>query len=60
MPPELLERYRDRVVYGSDFPNVIMPREDEIDYLVGLGLSDEFYRKIFYENGMRLIAEGVR
>jgi predicted TIM-barrel fold metal-dependent hydrolase len=56
VPVEELERYRDRIVYGSDFPNVIFPREDEIEYLASLGLTDEFYRKVFYENRMRLIA----
>ncbi len=58
--PEDLERYRDRIVYGSDFPNVILPGTDEIEYLLGLGLSDDFYRKVFYENGMRLIGEHGR
>ena len=57
VPADDLERHRDRIVYGSDFPNVIFPREDEIDYLVSMGLSDEFYRKVFYENGMRLIGK---
>ncbi|MBN2224038.1 MAG: amidohydrolase family protein [Deltaproteobacteria bacterium] len=57
VPPEDLERHRDRIVYGSDFPNIIFPREEEIDYLLDLGLSDEFYRKVFWENGMRIIGE---
>ncbi|HNV46637.1 MAG TPA: amidohydrolase family protein [Spirochaetota bacterium] len=51
----LLEKYRDRILYGSDFPNLIMPREDEIEHLLGLGLSQEFYDAVFYNNGMRLI-----
>jgi len=55
VPAEELERYGDRIVYGSDFPNIIFPREEEIEYLLGLNLSDEFYRKVFFENGMRLI-----
>lgn len=55
VPAADLERYKDRIVYGSDFPNVIFPAEDEIEYLLSLGLSEEFYRKVFYENGMRLI-----
>ena len=55
--PEYLERHKDRILYGSDFPNVILPREGEIDYLLGLDLSDDFYDKIFYTNGMRLLAE---
>jgi hypothetical protein len=55
--PEYLERYRDRILYGSDFPNMILPREREIDYLLGLDLSDDFYDNVFYANGMRLLAE---
>jgi predicted TIM-barrel fold metal-dependent hydrolase len=60
VPLKELERHQDRIVYGSDFPNLIIPREEEIDYLARMGLSDEFYRKVFYENGMRLITEGMR
>jgi predicted TIM-barrel fold metal-dependent hydrolase len=55
VPPEDLERHKDRIVYGSDFPNLIIPREEEIEYLLGLDLSEEFYRKVFYKNGMGLI-----
>ncbi len=55
----VLERYRDRIVYGSDFPNVIFPREDEINFLLGLDLSQEFYDAVFFENGMRIIQGGV-
>lgn len=50
-----LEDSRHRIVYGSDFPNLIFPREEELEFLSGLGLSDEFYSKVFWENGMRLI-----
>lgn len=52
---ELLEKYRDRIVYGSDFPNLLFPREAEIQGLLGYGLSQEFYNKVFYENGAALI-----
>jgi uncharacterized protein len=54
---EYLEMYKDRILYGSDFPNVILPRRGEIEYLLSLNLSDEFYRKVFYANGMRLLNE---
>jgi len=50
-----LLKYQDRIVYGSDFPNVIYPREAEIENLIKLGLSPEFYEKIFFKNGMHLI-----
>jgi predicted TIM-barrel fold metal-dependent hydrolase len=52
---DCLERYRDRILYGSDFPNLIHPREQEIEYLLNLDLSDDFYAKVFWDNGCRLI-----
>ncbi len=55
---DLLEKYRDRILYGSDFPNLILPRESELETLSSWNLSDEFYRKVFYENGMKLLSSG--
>jgi uncharacterized protein len=52
---DCLERYKDRILYGSDFPNLIHPREDEIENLLSLDLSDDFYRKVFRDNGHQLI-----
>ncbi len=52
---EDLENAKDRIVYGSDFPNLILPREEELRFLSGLDLSDEFYSRVFFENGLRLI-----
>lgn len=54
---DLLERYRDRILYGSDYPNVILPREVELTELLRRDLSQEFYDRVFYANGMRLIGE---
>ncbi len=50
-----LETRADRVVYGSDFPNLIFPREHEIDAIANYGLSDRACRMIFSENGRELI-----
>ncbi len=50
-----LERYKDRIVYGSDFPNLVLPREVEIDYLLNLDLSQEFYDMVFFENGRNIL-----
>ena len=58
--PEYLERYKDRILYGSDFPNVIFPREVEIENLLHFKLSQEFYTKVFWENGLSLIKEITR
>ena len=52
---DLLEQYKDRIVYGSDFPNIIFPREEEIDCLMRMDLSKEFYEQVFYTNGRHLI-----
>ncbi len=52
---EVLEKYRNRIVYGSDFPNLLFPRESEISGLLSLGLSAEFYTMIFHDNGDKLI-----
>lgn len=53
----LLEKYKDRIIYGSDFPNVILPREGEIENLLSFNLSDTFYDNIFLKNGLRLLAQ---
>jgi len=52
-----LETYKDRILYGSDFPNVILPRQGEIDHLLSLDLSQAFYDRVFYTNGMTLLDE---
>ncbi len=57
---EALEAHRDRIVYGSDFPNLILPRESELETLLGYGLSQEFYDRVFYRNGLDLIDSIVR
>lgn len=44
---EVLEKYRQRIVYGSDFPNLLFPRKSEILWLLSFGLSKEFYYRIF-------------
>ncbi len=52
---EALEKYKGRILYGSDFPNLIMPRESEIGTLSEYGLSPEFYDRVFYRNALNLI-----
>lgn len=59
VPAEKLTRFQDRIVYGSDFPNLVFEWEREIRILKGMDLGDQFYRKVFYENGMRLLRESA-
>ncbi|MCP4750612.1 MAG: amidohydrolase family protein [Proteobacteria bacterium] len=54
---ETLEKYKDKILYGSDFPNLFLPREGEIEYLSELDLSDEFYEKVFFKNGAKLLSQ---
>ncbi len=55
LDPAIMEKNGDQLVYGSDFPNLILPREEEIETLLSFGLSDDFYDKLFFVNGMKLI-----
>lgn len=54
-----LEKYKNRILYGSDFPLLILPRESEMETLLSYELSPEFYQKVFYENGVNLISSIV-
>jgi predicted TIM-barrel fold metal-dependent hydrolase len=51
----VLEDHKERILYGSDFPNLIYPREEEINCLKGFYLSDEFYQKVFRENALLML-----
>jgi len=57
LDPALLIKYQNRIVYGSDFPNLIFPRQTEIDYLINLGLGENFNELIFYKNAIKIIKE---
>lgn len=57
---QFLEKHRERILYGSDFPNILFPREEEIDTLLGLGLSQAFYDAVFRDNGLRLIGQAAQ
>lgn len=50
-----LEKYQTRILYGSDFPNLILPRESELKTLSEYNLPQAFYDRVFFQNGMDLI-----
>jgi hypothetical protein len=50
-----LAKHQDRIIYGSDFPNLIYPRESELETLEKYNLPQAFYDKVFFRNGMDLI-----
>jgi uncharacterized protein len=51
----------DRVVLGSDFPNIPYPYTEQLDAIErwseALGLGTPFLRAVLRENGLRLLAE---
>ncbi len=57
-PAELIPRLGalgDRVVLGSDFPNIPHPYATQIQALADLRLGDDWMRAVLHENGARLL-----
>lgn len=57
-PRDLLPRYaalRDRVVLGSDFPNIPYQYAVQLESLERLELGDDWLRAVCWENGARLL-----
>ena len=50
-----LDRLREKVVLGSDFPNIPYPYAHQIEALNRLGLGDDWMRAVLWENGNRLL-----
>jgi uncharacterized protein len=50
-----LVRHQDRIVFGSDFPLIPYPYEEERRWAVDRGLPDTVRRKIFYDNALRFL-----
>ncbi len=58
-PRDLLPRLADladKVVLGSDFPNIPHSYAHQIEVLADLGLGDDWLRSVLYLNGSRLLA----
>ena len=52
---EDLHALGDRVLFGSDFPNIPYPYEHAVDTVVDLGLGDEWVRGVLHDNAARLL-----
>ena len=52
--PDILVSYQDRILFGSDFPNIPYEYERSTKGLFELNMSHKFYKKIFYENAKRI------
>lgn len=44
----------DRVLLGTDFPNIPYPYAHQLDALAGLGLGDDWLRAVCHDNAARL------
>jgi predicted TIM-barrel fold metal-dependent hydrolase len=58
MPRRYLERLpglRERIVLGSDFPNIPYPYAHQLQALARLGLGDDGLRSVLWDNGARLL-----
>ena len=49
-----LDALRERILLGSDFPNIPYPYEHQLDALARLGLGDDWLRAVCHGNGARL------
>jgi predicted TIM-barrel fold metal-dependent hydrolase len=52
---ERLGDLQDRVVLGTDFPNIPYPYAHQLDALARLGLGDDWLRHVLWHNGARLL-----
>ncbi len=52
----LVAAYADRILYGTDWPNIPYGYGGDRDGLLALGLAGEAYRAIFHDNAARLLA----
>lgn len=58
MPDSYLARLpalRDRIILGSDFPNIPYPYAHQLDALARLELGDDWMRAVLWTNGARLL-----
>jgi predicted TIM-barrel fold metal-dependent hydrolase len=59
LPAEVNARYADlgdRIVLGSDFPNIPYPYATQLEALERLGHGDDWLRAVCWHNGARLVS----
>ena len=58
IPPDTLARYRDagdRIVLGSDFPNIPYDYAEQIQSLLDWDFGEDWLRQVLWHNGARLL-----
>ncbi len=51
----VLEGLKDRLLYGSDFPNLFHHRSEELKALSEMALSQDFYESVFRKNALQIL-----
>jgi hypothetical protein len=57
MPAEQVRRlgdFGDRILFGSDFPNIPYPYLEALEAVTGLGLDESWQRAVLHDNAVRL------
>lgn len=49
-----LDRLGDRILLGSDFPNIPHPYAHQLEAITRVGLDDDWLRRVLWHNGARL------
>lgn len=57
---EVLLELSDRLLFGSDYPNIPYAYDDCIQSILALDLGEEFNRAVFFENARRLLGLQAR
>ena len=52
--PEDLLHYQDRILFGSDFPNIPYDYENSTRGLLDFELPRNFYKRVFYYNAKKM------
>ena len=56
--PESIERYSNRILFGSDYPNIPYPYAEAVASIVRLPVSPEAKRRILYDNAAAVFGIG--
>lgn len=59
VPLERVVALQDRLLFGSDFPNIAFSFEDAIAGFLDLQLGEQFYRRVCAENAARFLSGGI-
>ncbi len=54
VPLELIEKWSDRILFGSDYPNIPYPYREAVDAITRLSISEEVKNGILRDNAKKL------